>query len=175
MPKSGYMKIDAFGYPMDSHGSFHYDDARWVDPTRRRTKQELPYGYDEFFIFGDRETVKVARHAVYSDRMSQWDYDKFWAAYEEHLKGCGGFPSAGQKSMSAFMSRYYDRPITVLALAEGCNISNGYPYWIIWFDDPELDKRLAADETRREAQLEDERQALRDAARIGAELAKDDQ
>ncbi len=43
--------------------------------------------------------------------------------------------STGPKKLSAFMTDYLGKKVKVTALAEGCNVSNGYPYWIIWFRD----------------------------------------
>lgn len=116
---------DEFGFGRQSR-----DDSRWVNPSRRRTKQEAPYGYDEFFIYGDREIVKTADDALYSDRIWQWDHEKAIRLWKQHVDA--RWNNSGQRQHSAFMSAYLDKQVEVIALAEGCNISNGYPYWIVW-------------------------------------------
>jgi len=100
-----------------------------------RTPEQAPYGYDPYFIWGDQDTVKGA-DAVYSDRLSQWDYDKNSQCVRDHLptgRNDYAWRTANQKQASAYMTAYYGKPYRAVAIAEGCNVSNGYPYWIIWF------------------------------------------
>lgn len=106
--------------------------SRWVDPKRTRTKQEYPYSYSEFFHFGKRADISAKGvQAVYSDRLWQWDYDKCHKAHKTHLN-CR-FEQASPAQLSAFLSEYNGKPCTVVALAEGCNPSTGYPYYILWY------------------------------------------
>lgn len=105
----------------------------WVDPNgQRRTKSEAPYGYSEFYLAGGPEGRALATDAVYSDRLYQWNSEKY-AACSKAVKQ--GWQSMSLKQASKWMSLYYGKAIEVTALAEGCNISNGYPYWIIWLRD----------------------------------------
>jgi len=120
-------------------------DSRFVDPRRTRTKHEAPYSYDEFFLFGSRKVIEQKDvHANYSDRLHQWwceklghdAFDKLW------MKHVGTrYEMAGAGALSTFLTEYHrqlwpekyaDKTIQVVALAEGCNPSTGYPYWIIW-------------------------------------------
>lgn len=117
--------------------------AGWVNPDREnRTKSESPYAYSEYFVFrhgGRRDGYSwnfgKDTHADYSDRLWQWDYEKA-------RKACEGIEGRmthwGPDSASKFLSAYYGRPIECLALAEGCNPSSGYPYWIFWYRHAEV-------------------------------------
>lgn len=114
--------------PYDPWGS--HVDSKWVDPTRTDEKWTHPYSYSEFYIFG--RSVK-GDGADYSDRLWQWNYEKADRLWKEHV-GCR-WDQASAAQLSAFMSAYHGRPLRVTALAEGCNIGNGYPYWIVWYRD----------------------------------------
>jgi hypothetical protein len=104
----------------------------WVDPSRTRDKFFHPYSYDEFFRFGSRETIRQpGLNANYSDRLWQWDRekaDRLWRQYVDTR-----WESASAAQLSAFLSAYHGQPVEVVALAEGCNQSNGYPYFIVWW------------------------------------------
>jgi hypothetical protein len=102
---------------------------RWVDPQRRISKRESPYGYSEFFHWGGHGTTSGCE-AVYSDRLWQWDYKKMKALCDALGKR---FEQCSQSELSEFLSSYWGKPVVATALAEGCNISNGYPYFIMWY------------------------------------------
>ncbi len=107
------------------------DRARWVNPNQRITKQESPYGYSEFFHWGGHHTI-AGCDAVYSDRLWQWNYEKMRTLCNALGKR---FEQCSDVEMSRFLSAYWDKPVVATACAEGCNISNGYPYYILWFRD----------------------------------------
>lgn len=102
-----------------------------------RTPEKYPYSYDPYFIQGDRASTNGC-DAVYDDRMRQWNPDKFRDA-KSRVYGSenGGYwmRYATPHQMSDFMSIYYGKQIRVYGIAEGCNVSNGYPYWIVYFKD----------------------------------------
>lgn len=99
---------------------------RWVqDRPDNRTKEEWPYSYSEHYLVG---TARKGDSAVYSDRLSQWDRVSFSRAWDR----TGSYTQSLSKA-SDFMTTYFNRPMTVTAVAEGCNVSSGYPYWIIWY------------------------------------------
>lgn len=158
--KSQYVDRDGivrYGRPneeyVDPNGDFHFGrtgvrgmslwgrslaeiDEIWVDPHgARRTKQSHPYTYDEFFLWGNRET-KAGANGLYSDRIFQYDYDKATSCWRRH---CGDrrWANLDHKVLSAFLSDYLGKPVKAVALAEGCNQGNGYPYWVVWFNDVE--------------------------------------
>lgn len=107
---------------------------RWVDPSREnRTKADWPYSYSDHYLWG---TGGKDDHAVYSDRLHQWSQDNWnraWAAV-----GRKRFDQFTQDDADKFVSAYYEKPIKVTAIAEGCNVSSGYPYWILWFHNSTL-------------------------------------
>jgi len=119
--------LDSF---MFRHTGYRPDDSRWVDPTRTRERSAYPYSYDEFFIWGDRKS-KEGASGDYSDRLWQWDREKASRCWKDHVGGT--WQGATKAKLSAFLTAYHGKPIKAVALAEGCNPSNGYPYWIVWW------------------------------------------
>lgn len=114
-----------------------YDQsAKWVNPDRTKEKSSHPYSYDEFFIFGSRDIIKGdGIQGNYSDRIWEWDYHKANKLWEEHVGT--RFAQASRLKLSKFMSEFHGKKVEVVALAEGCNISNGYPYHIVWYKELE--------------------------------------
>ena len=102
-----------------------------MDPSRTLEKSSHPYSYSEFFIFGNREVIKKVYGADYSDRLWEWGYDKANALWKKHVNT--RWEHASEAQLSAFISEYHGKELKVVALAEGCNPSNGYPYWIVWY------------------------------------------
>lgn len=103
--------------------------SMWVDPNRTKSKSSHPYSYDAFYIWRDKNLKDSG--TVYHDRMQQWDYSKF----EEACKLTEGkrFSQYNRAEVSKFLSAYFNKKIKATALVEGCNASNGYPYWIFYF------------------------------------------
>lgn len=114
-----------------------------MNPHKRdnETPSESPYGFSEHFVWRT-EDVRPAGpsniHAVcspgveaaYSDRLSEWNRDAFNRACQS-VAGPSEFWD--QRQASRFLTFYFGKPTKAVALARGCNRSNGYPYWIIWF------------------------------------------
>lgn len=102
------------------------------------TPECRPYNFSEYYLFNMKEK-NTKYEAVYSDRMNQWDYEKFKRALDIVGSGMDWFdPNKAEK----FMSAYYGRAIEVAAMARGCNQSSGYPYFIFWFRDKPVDNPI---------------------------------
>lgn len=121
----------------------------WVNPNSAvlQTEQESPYGFSEYFLWRDDKvrpagpediSAKCAPgvHGNYSDRMEQANRSRYLSAIEAcGSEGLGRYPS--QEKMGQFLTAYFGKPTTAHAMARGCNISSGYPYWIVWFSHTE--------------------------------------
>lgn len=128
-------------YPDDySHPDIGWSRYHWVDPRNRRTKEEYPYAYSAHYLWGEAGPMDAA---VYSDRLSQWGHDKYLNALGDLSKK--HFRNFSPKDCSDFLSRYMDKPIECIALAEECNVGNGYPLWIFWYRDAALTSGDRAD------------------------------
>lgn len=122
-------------YEFDPFGGYgnvirrRYND-RFVDPRKTLTKEQAPYGFSEYFIFGDRWAIKEnGVDGNYSDRMSQWDREKYEKAFKNNIKS--RILSGNVVEISAFLSEYFGKPCEAVAMAEGC-FPNGYSYFIFW-------------------------------------------
>jgi len=102
---------------------------RWVDPKRDNcTKEDWPYSYSEHYVLG---TAAKGDDAAYSDRLQQWSQENWERAWK--VIGNRRFDQFSFDDANKFMSAYFDKPTKVSAIAEGCNVGNGYPYWVLWF------------------------------------------
>jgi len=106
---------------------------RWVDPDRdNRTKEDWPYSYSDHYLWGEREQ---GCDAVYSDRLAQWDSAKAKAARDAVSEFGSRYGYWGKEGTSKYLSAYFGKPVEAVAVAEGCNVSSGFPYWVFWFRD----------------------------------------
>jgi hypothetical protein len=112
--------------------NFDYCDIKG-NPVRK-TKYEYPYSYDEFVVWKNNYN-KDKSSLVYSDRLHQWNYEKYNRCCKEVWHNEGQYFSQRQpEDIEKFLSKYYDKPIKLTLIMEGCNVSNGYPYWIFGFE-----------------------------------------
>lgn len=104
-----------------------------------RTPLTNPYSYDPFVIwrseeFNEADMKKPYWNSAYSDRMRQWDCQKFDDAWREVWGGGGkNFRLKKIKDIERFLSLYYGRGVKLLELSEQCNWSSGIPYWCFVF------------------------------------------
>jgi hypothetical protein len=123
------------GHPRRRNPRKHDHRGReYVDPSRvNSTQEEAPYSYSEFFHFGNHAEIDMYKtEANYSDRLSQWNYDQYRSACAMLT---GRFEHCGSQQVSDFLSHYFEKPVVAVAMAEGCNPSSGYPYFIFWHVD----------------------------------------
>ena len=106
----------------------------WVQPelgSANKTKQEAPYSYSPFYHF--RDTSGAESESACSDRLRQWDCEKWNEA--RRMLSPGPLEYQSRLLPDAMMSFYLGKPVKVVSLAEGCNVSNDYPYYIFrWRD-----------------------------------------
>jgi hypothetical protein len=114
----------------------------WVKPHRQNyTSDEAPYSYSEFFHWRDdcikpagpsdiHATSPKGTESAYSDRLWQWNGK---AAEKARKEVPGRMDQWTRAQASKWLTIYWDKPVEALALAEGCNVGNGYPYFIVWF------------------------------------------
>jgi hypothetical protein len=97
-----------------------------------RNPEDWPYSYDAYVVYKSEEYQKTDRW-TYSDRMSQWDRDKYDNAKKAvwPKNPCGQcFDGKSPKDINKFLDICFGREVKLTAILKGCNVSNGYPYWI---------------------------------------------
>lgn len=101
-----------------------------------KTPRTNPYDYDSFVIFKYSNFDKNKDKAVDTDRLAEWNPDLYNDIYHRLYMKYGRNPNfifRNRSSCSEFMSRYYNKNIEVTAVVQNCNVSNGYPYWTIYY------------------------------------------
>lgn len=123
-----------YGY---EQGKLYYD-SRFVDLNGKpieRTPLSYPYNYDEYVIWKDENFNEEECSAVYSDRLFQWDYEKYNKCCQEVFKNQGQqFYEREPKEIEKFLGMYFEREVKLTAVIQGCNQSSGYPYWVFFYE-----------------------------------------
>ena len=100
-----------------------------------KTPSTNPYNYEEFVLYKS-ELYKEGQHADYSDRL--WEYDhkhfedcaeKVWGNHGQYF----GERASNPEKIEEFLTLYNRKPTTLTAIVQGCNVGNGYPYWIFFY------------------------------------------
>lgn len=73
----------------------------------------------------------------YSDRLQQWDYSKHSAAWERANKSNATKDSA--EFLEVYLSAYHGKPVEVVHVMAGVNLSSGYPWWCAGWRDAAAD------------------------------------
>jgi len=99
----------------------------------RRPRWQYPYSYDAYQLYKSadfRETDAM----VYSDRLWEWSPAKFrkaTAAVWPKMPRRQIFEGCSPTEMQKFLRLYLGEDVKLTALYQGCNVGNGYPYWIL--------------------------------------------
>lgn len=94
-----------------------------------RTKQDYPYSYDGFITYRNGKNEE-ANHTIYSDRLLQWDRDKYNKLSKKHFGDEGQyFYSRNPKSIEAFLAEWTEQEVKLIFIMEYCHMSSGYPVW----------------------------------------------
>ncbi|WP_156883599.1 hypothetical protein [Salipiger mucosus] len=105
----------------------HPGNLDWVDERSscNRTPREAPYGYSAHFKWRefDKRNPPEGIDAVHSDRMQQWNAEKYRAAF----KGKGWIDALSKEKCKNAIRTYYDGKYECIGYAVECNVSNGYP------------------------------------------------
>ncbi|PLS15076.1 hypothetical protein CVD28_24895 [Bacillus sp. M6-12] len=103
----------------------------------KKTKEDYPYSYDSFVVWKE-DYQKDKSHVVYSDRLLQWDYNKFGDCCMEIWGNTGQyFYNRNPKEIETFLSKYLNKEIKLTAIMEGCNVSSGFPIWTFFYEEIE--------------------------------------
>ena len=113
-----------FGGAVDEYG----------DPVER-PKERHPYNYSSFVTWRKPGTERPGTPAVYSDRLYQWDHEKFDRLCKKHFGDIAQvFYSRSPEAVEAFLRDYLENPAIELELImEGCNQATGFPVWVFYY------------------------------------------
>jgi hypothetical protein len=104
------------------------------------TPAERPYGYSIHIISGPiKKYTGDDLVSDYDDRLRQFYPDRWADACK--LLGGNRFKGAPLSKLSKFLSYLYQKEVKCLQVFEGCNVGNGYPYFVF------LSRKLSAQGT----------------------------
>lgn len=101
------------------------------NPTKRHP-MSYPYSYDAYVIWA--KEYKENDNAVYSDRLYQWDSEKYDRCCMEVWNDRRQvFNRSSPKEIQKFLSLYFGETVKLTGIEKGCNVSTGYPYWVFYY------------------------------------------
>lgn len=103
-----------------------YPEGHLVDGRPHRSKYEYPYSYDPITQFSNG---KQGNSSCYSDRMKQWDANKYddCSGAVSNKSDYWNIPSA---KIEEFLRLYYADPtLELVKVVEYCNQATGFPVW----------------------------------------------
>ena len=101
----------------------------------KRTPTSHPYNYDEYVIWKDANFNVDICDVVYSDRLYQWDSQKYNMCSQEVFQNQGQYFSKREPNkIEKFLSLYFGKSIKLKAITQGCNQATGYPYWVFFYE-----------------------------------------
>lgn len=103
----------------------------------QRTPISHPYGYDPYIVFGkpNNEIEKdYINGSVYDDRLMQSNYKKFDTLKNDILKNIP-FENCSKETIEKFLESFQDHTVKIdlVRVLKGCNVSNGYPYYVFQY------------------------------------------
>jgi hypothetical protein len=103
-------------------------------PKGVKTKFSHPYSYDPFTIWKHSGRLNHT-DSVYSDRLLGWDFKKHDELCMKHFGNEGqNWSNRDPMKIQKFLEEFLEKPgLTLCEIIEGCNKSNGYPYWVFLF------------------------------------------
>ena len=112
---------------------------RFVDLDGRRVKKtprDYPYSYDPFVIYKGDDLNIEEDDSFYSDRLSLWyDCERMRELKEKYSIEHGDYFWAYNpiEKLDKFLSDLMRISAKITAIVQYCNISNGYPYWLVYY------------------------------------------
>ena len=93
-----------------------------------KTKLTHPYSYDPITIWSNGK--QDATGSVYSDRLYEWDSEK----YKESIKKVFGengrrWDNCKPEQIEKFLTEYFGKKVALTCVTEYCNQATGYPCW----------------------------------------------
>ena len=100
-----------------------------------RTPYSHPYNFDQFVVWTDKKfKPREIYDAVYSDRMMEWDLQKFSACCQRVFGDQRQyFDGRKPEDIEKFLIEYFGHDLKLMAIEKGCNVATGYPLWIFHY------------------------------------------
>ncbi len=115
-----------------------------------KTPETNPYNYDEFVLYKS-DLYRKGQHADYSDRLWEYDHKHFESCTEKVWGNHGqyfGERASNPEKIEEFLTLYNRKPTILTAIVQGCNVSNGYPYWVFFYVYSDEAAKTRSEETK---------------------------
>lgn len=100
---------------------------------QERSRKEYPYSYSAYAIWNSGEWSSEDA-VVYSDRLPSFYGDKYYELGKElGVRGGLSFGYTDPEILEKFLSELFESKIKLTGIEEECNVSNGYPYWLLYY------------------------------------------
>lgn len=111
------------------HHSSDFD--REIESPMSPNRMKNLYNYDPMTVYQDRDYSSYTDcHTVYSDRLHQWDHEKFNKISTAKFGNDGHYwNNRSPRLISEFLSEYFGHSVKVVQIIEYCDQSSGYPVW----------------------------------------------
>jgi len=112
---------------------FNSPFKKWDGNPVERDIYSHPYSYDPYVI------LKIANeyeHCDYSDRLMQLDSENYNELCKKHFGNRGQvWDDIDPSKIEAFLRDYHEnKDLKLIGIMKGCNVSNGFPYWIFMYN-----------------------------------------
>lgn len=107
-------------YILDSNGQGKINYVGIFGEPVEQTKAEFPYSYDPYLIYGRPVKKEEKLTFRYSDRIEELRMGSFMKAKDVSF-------------VESILTKIYEEDIKIIAIAEGANKGNGYPYLVYAF------------------------------------------
>lgn len=134
-----YYAFDGYGdefAPPKTPGFTDKDGYSFVDAWtggNYSTPHESPYGFGLYLLRGKRKMFTgEGIDASYDDRLRSWHPERWKEAFGMgFLKpGFGCWEHSSMAGISKFLSHVFGYEVKCLQVMRGCNVGNGYPYFV---------------------------------------------
>lgn len=102
----------------------------------KHTPISHPYSYDTYLLWKGDYAGPGKTSVEYSDRLYQWNSEEFDRCCREAFGNTAQcFDNRRPEAVEKFLSLYLGKEIKLTAIEQGCNLGNGYPYWIFHYEE----------------------------------------
>lgn len=111
---------------------YHGPGYDWLDDNSTRTPEEYPYSHSEYYLWRDfHGPAPSSVSAYYTDRMRQWDGDKYRRATDGKMRNFHSVP-INRQAAQEIVRDYFGADFECVGVAQSMNVSSGYPLGIIF-------------------------------------------
>ena len=116
---------------------YNHSYTDWEGNPTERTPDNARYTFEPYVVY---KLADKYQHVDYSDRLFQFDPDKYNELCKKHFNNeSQAWDRRDVKSIESFLRDYHDdQKLELVGVMHGCNVGNGFPYWMFMFNDGDV-------------------------------------